>query len=68
MKESRAEIDKNTFYDAEKKLYIHFFTKEELLSCFHEFELICCCEGIEYDNEENNPHYHGVIEFFVRKK
>jgi cyclopropane fatty-acyl-phospholipid synthase-like methyltransferase len=68
MKESRAKIEENTFYDDEKKLYIHFFAREQLLNCFREFELICCCEGIEYDNEANNPHYHGIIEILVRKK
>ena len=68
LKENKREFEKNTFYCDEKNVYTHFFTKEELLNYFSDFELISCCEGLEFDNEKDNPHYHGIIEFLVRKK
>ena len=68
LKENQREFEENTFYSNERNSYTHFFTKEELLNCFSGFELISCCEGLEYDNEQNNPHYHGIIEFLVRRK
>lgn len=64
--ESKKEFEENTFYNAGQ--YVHFFTKKKLLDCFSEFELISCCEGLEFDDEENNPHYHGIIELLVRRK
>lgn len=68
LKENKRGFEENTFYSDERNSYTHFFTKEELVNCFSDFELISCCEGLEYDNEQNNPHYHGIIEFLVRRK
>lgn len=67
MKETKQQIEENTFYDGQSR-YTHFFTQDELLHWFSDFEIICCCEGLEYDNEQSNPHYHGIVEFMVRKK
>ncbi len=33
-----------------------------------DFELISCCEGLKYVNEQNSPHYHGIVDFLVRIK
>jgi 2-polyprenyl-3-methyl-5-hydroxy-6-metoxy-1,4-benzoquinol methylase len=68
LKENQREFEENTFYSDQRNSYTYFFTKEELLNYFSDFELISCCEGLEYDNEQNNPHYHGIIEFLVRRK
>lgn len=62
------EVEKNTFYIEERDSYAHFFTQEELLEYFNDFELICLVEGLEYDSSHGNPHYHGGIEFIARKK
>lgn len=62
------EVEENTFYIEERDSYAHFFTQEELLQHFNDFELICLVEGLEYDSSHGNPHYHGGIEFMARKK
>lgn len=62
------EVEENTFYIEERDSYAHFFTQEELLQYFNDFELICVVEGLEYDSSHGNPHYHGGIEFIARKK
>lgn len=68
LKESNKQVEENTFYIDEKDSYVHFFTQEELNKYFLDFELICCCEGLEYDSNDGDPHYHGIIEFMARKK
>ncbi|MFD3157245.1 class I SAM-dependent methyltransferase [Haloimpatiens sp. FM7330] len=68
LKTSKKQIEDNTFYIDERDTYKHFFTKEELNKYFSDFELICCCEGVEYDHSHGEPHYHGGIEFMARKR
>jgi len=68
IKENKKQVEENTFYIDEKDSYAHFFTQEETKKYFEDFELICCCEGLEYDSGHGEPHYHGVIEFMARKK
>jgi tellurite methyltransferase len=68
LKLNQKEVEENTFYIEEKDMYTHFFTQEEIKSYFSDFELICLCEGLEYDEGQGNPHYHGGIEFLARKK
>ena len=68
IKTNKKQVEENTFYIDEKDSYTHFFTQEELNKYFWDFELICCCEGLEYDSNHGEPHYHGGIEFIARKK
>lgn len=68
IKTNKKQVEENTFYIDEKDSFAHFFTQEELNKYFSDFELICCCEGLEYDSNHGDPHYHGGIEFMARKK
>lgn len=61
------EVEEMTFFLEDKNSYAHFFTQTELKNYFNDFEIICCMEGIEYDSGHGEPHYHGFIEFMVRK-
>ena len=68
LKNSALEVEENTFFIEKRNIYKHFFTKEEIKEYFSDFELLCICEGLEYDNSHDEPHYHGGIEFMARKK
>ena len=68
IKENNKQVEENTFYIEDRDAYLHFFTQKELNKCFTDFELICCCEGLEYDSNHGDPHYHGGIDFMARKK
>ncbi|MBZ9687371.1 class I SAM-dependent methyltransferase [Clostridium estertheticum] len=68
IKMNKKQVEENTFYIEERNSYKHFFTQEEQNKYFSDFELICCCEGLEYDHSHGNPHYHGGIKFMARKK
>lgn len=63
-----SEIEENTYYVEEKKTYVHYFTKEELVDQFRGFELISCFEGVELDLSHGEPHYHGGIDILFRKR
>lgn len=68
IKATKTEVEENTFYIDEKDSYAHYFTQEEIVKYFSDFELICICEGLEYDCGHGTPHYHGGIEFMARKR
>jgi tellurite methyltransferase len=63
LKMNKKQVEENTFYIDERDTYKHFFTQQELNKYFSDFELICCCEGLEYDYGNGNPHYHGGIDY-----
>ena len=61
-------IEENTFYSRKRDLLVHYFTREELLSIFTDFETIYCAEGIGLDLSHDEPHYHGFIEYIGQKR
>ena len=68
LKLNQKQIEENTFYNKDRDSNMHYFTQEEIIEYFSDFELICLCEGLEYDGSHGIPHYHGGIEFMARKK
>lgn len=60
-------IEEDTFYSKKRNSYIHYFTREEVLSLFADFKIIYCAEGRELDTSHNKPHYHGFIVYMGEK-
>lgn len=60
-------VAENTFYSKKRGSFIHYFTKEEILSLFSDFKVIYHAEGTELDLEHDEPHYHGFIEYMGQK-
>ena len=58
----------NTFYSKEKNMCLHYFSKEEVLSYFTQFQIISYSESYLLDLGHGEPHYHGIIEYFGKKK
>lgn len=61
------EIEKNTFYSPKRKTFIHFFSKEEILTFFAGFKVIYYDEGTGLDLWHGKPHYHGFISYMGQK-
>lgn len=61
-------VSPNTFYSKKKNMYLHHFSKEEVLSYFTEFQIISYSESYHLDLGHGEPHYHGIIEYFGKKK
>lgn len=60
-------VGENTFYSTKRDSFIHYFTKEEVLSLFADFKVIYYAEGTGLDLDHGDPHYHGFIEYMGQK-
>ncbi len=60
-------IEENTFYSTRRECFVHYYTKEELLSLFADLRVIYCVEGTGLDLAHGEPHYHGFIEYVGQK-
>lgn len=65
-KKSLEVVEENTFFSPKRSSFIHYFTKEEVLSLFASFKVIHYAEGIELDLGHGDPHYHGFIVYMGR--
>lgn len=54
-------VGENTFYSKKKDYYIHYYTKEEVLSIFSDLKVIYCTQGTALDFQHGTPHYHGFV-------
>ncbi|MCL0077254.1 class I SAM-dependent methyltransferase [Dehalococcoidia bacterium] len=62
-------VEENTFFSPRRSAFIHYFTKEEVLSLFAGLQVIYCAEGIELDlGHGGDRHYHGFIEYMGQKR
>lgn len=61
------EEENDTFYFENLHSHVYFFSKDEFLELFKDFETIYYSEGIELDLGHGDPHYHGVFEYIGRK-
>jgi len=61
-------LEENTFFSEKRGFYMHYFTKEEILSLVSDLEIIHCSESRELDLSHDEPHYHGLIEIVARKR
>ncbi len=66
-KETLKEVEENTFYSEKRKSFIHYFTRDEIVSLFNGFKIIYFVEGTGLDIEHGEPHYHGLIEYMGQK-
>jgi SAM-dependent methyltransferase len=63
-----APIEENTFYSPKLCTYVHYFTEQELLNHFQDYQTIACIKGKILDIEHRaKPHYHGVIYYLGQK-
>ncbi len=60
-------VEENTFYSSRRDSFMHYFTREEVLSLFAGFKVIYYAEGIELDIGHGKPHYHGFIVYMGQK-
>jgi len=60
-------VEENTFYSPTRDSFVHYFTREEVLSLFGGFDVIYCVEGTGLDLDHGEPHYHGSIMYMGKK-
>ncbi|MFX1271577.1 MAG: class I SAM-dependent DNA methyltransferase [Promethearchaeota archaeon] len=61
------EVEKNTFYHANYKLHIHFFSKEEILSIFPKLKLHYYTEGLRFHSTPRRSRLNGVIQYIGQR-
>lgn len=54
-------VGQNTFYSKKRDYYIHYYTKDEVLSLFPDLKIIYCAQGTALDLQHGKPHHHGFI-------
>lgn len=62
-KERLDEVEENTFYSMRRNSFVHYFTKEEVLSLFTDLKIIHWATGVALGLNHGDPHYHGFIEY-----
>lgn len=60
-------VEENTFYSPKRDSFIHYFTKDEILSLFADFKVIYYAQGTELDLDHGERHYHGFIMYMGQK-
>ena len=60
-------LDNNVFHNIINDTYISFFTREEILDIFKDFETIYISDEYSLELIRPNPHYSGVIKYIGRK-
>ncbi|MFW9914154.1 MAG: class I SAM-dependent methyltransferase [Candidatus Thorarchaeota archaeon] len=58
----------HTFYNADMKTYIHYFSRGEFTARFAGLSPVYCMEGKLTELDSGEPHHHGVIEFLGQKR
>lgn len=70
LKHTQQEVEPDTFYIERTDSYRHFFTKEELLTPFADFQLLHFSQAICRDSGHPGspePHYHGILTYLGQK-
>ena len=60
-------LENNIFHNTKNDTYVSFFTKEEILNLFKDFETICISEEYSLDLGGELPHYAGFIKYIGKK-
>ncbi|MEL3958181.1 class I SAM-dependent methyltransferase [Caldifermentibacillus hisashii] len=66
-KERCKKIADFTFYDEENKMYLHYFTQEELENLVADYETISFVKSKFLDVTHGQPHYHSTLEILSKK-
>jgi SAM-dependent methyltransferase len=70
LKQTQKEVEPDTFYIEHNDSYRHFFTKDELLAPFSDFQLLHFLQAIGRDPGHPGypePHYHGSLTYLGQK-
>jgi len=70
LKRTQKEVEPNTFYFPKDNSYRHFFTREELLTPFSDFQLFDFSQAIGRDPGHPgapDPHNHGSLTYLGQK-
>jgi len=66
-KKSFEAVEENTFYSTRRQCFVHYYTRDEIVSLFADFKVIYCVEGTALDLAHGEPHCHGFIEYIGQK-
>ncbi len=68
-RQGKSQVEKNTYYHPDKNLYVHSFTKDEVLNHFKDWKTYYCSETLFWDPEhkEGEGHYHHIIAYMGKK-
>lgn len=60
-------LDNDVFYKKTDNTYSSYFTKNEIMKLFSEFETISVSDEYNLDLSHGQPHYHGIIKYIGKK-
>lgn len=60
-------LENNILHNKLDDTYTSFFTKDEILELFSEFETILISDEYSLDLSHGEPHYHGIIKYIAKK-
>ena len=61
-------LENNIFHKISDNTYSSYFSKNELLELFYDFNTILISDVYSMDLGHGNPHYHGFIKYIGQKK
>lgn len=61
------ETEKNTFYDKQKKHWVHYFDKHEIMVNFKGYTVISISEELYLEGSGKAQRHRGVLEFLGKK-
>ncbi len=68
-RQGKSQIEKNTYYHPDKNLYVHSFTRDEVLDHFKNWKTYYCAEILywDYEHKKDEGHYHQIIAYMGKK-
>ena len=60
-------LENNVFHKISNNTYSSYFSKNEILELFSDFDTIFISNEYSMDLEHGTPHYHGIIKYIGRK-
>ncbi len=68
-RQGKSQIEKNTYYHPDKDLYVHSFTRDEVLKHFKNWKTYYCAETLywDYEHKKDEGHYHHIIAYLGKK-
>lgn len=61
-------VGERTFYLKKIDGYLHYFTRDDVISLFTDLETLYLAQGTQLDFGHGEPHVHGFIEYVGRKR
>lgn len=60
-------LENNVFHKLSDDTYSSYFSKNEILELFSDFQTILVSDVYSMDLSHGNPHYHGILNYIGRK-